>query len=319
MERLAETILQSTGFDSNCCLLKSFGVIAAIWMTLNSVYKTWAAIKLHFLSRFLPLAEDLTQYPGWTLITGATDGIGLEYARQLARKGKKLIIVGRNAEKLKRAEAELKNEHNAPEVKCLQMDFSSDHLDAYDKMRAELEKLRIDILINNVGVAFSESKTYHKVDTELIWKQIQTNITSAIIMTRIVLPQMASRKKGVIVNLASMAARCPQGGRGIVYGQTKGFNLYFSQALAQEYSDLVVQTVCPGFVLTKMVKPFKKMDGFDQMAITTPVYVDSVIRQIGISEITAGHWWHAVQTLIINSLPQFVFDRTEKKINEQMG
>ena len=246
------------------------------------------------------------------MITGATDGIGLEYARQLAVRGKKLIIVGRNAEKLQRVEAELMEKYFAPQVKTLRMDFANDELDGYDKMRDEVQGLQVDILINNVGVGIDDTTVYHKVKPDLIWKQIHTNMTSAVIMNRMFLSQMEKRKTGIVINIASMAGRLPQGAHGVVYGQTKCFLIYLSRAMAQEYPNLIIQTVCPGIVLTKMVKPFERMEGFQTMAVSAPIYVDSVIRQIGVCGLTAGHWWHALQQAIVGSFPEPMFHKYMK-------
>ena len=175
------------------------------------------------------------------LITGASGGIGEEFAKLFAWRGCDLVLMSRNGEKLERLAGSL------PSVKVERLAVDLSTADAPGKVGSFLEskKLAIDILVNNAGFgtfgAFAESD----VDAELA--QIQLNVSTLTHLTRLVLPGMISRKRGRILNVASTAAFQP-GPFMAVYYATKAYVLSFSEALANELkgTGVTVTCLCPG-------------------------------------------------------------------------
>lgn len=205
------------------------------------------------------------------LITGASGGIGRDFARIHAARGGDLVIVARREEALRDLKAELEEKH-AVRVLCIAADLTD--VDApqqvYDQVRrAELE---IDILINNAG--FGGHGKFHQREWEQDKSMIQLNVTALCALTHHVLQDMVARNRGRILNVASMAAFLP-GPLQAVYYATKSFVVSFSQAIAEELSDknITVTALCPGAVETGFGSRANVQDveGFRSMASSMDV------------------------------------------------
>lgn len=179
-----------------------------------------------------------------TLITGASGGIGEAFARQLAKDGHHLLLVARSADKLKALSEQLSQQYNIT-AHYLAIDLAksgSDQLVA----NAVLEKdLQVDWLINNAGIGGGGDFLEYSPDD--YFNMMHLNMDAMIALTHRFLPAMRARKTGTIINVGSMA-----GFNGIpymnVYAATKGFVMYFTQALWEENRLYNIQTMllCPG-------------------------------------------------------------------------
>ena len=94
----------------------------------------------------------------------------------------------------------------------------------------------IGILVNNVGVAYDKLKHFHEDSEESMWNMINVNIGSMTMMTKMILPKMETKKKGAIINIASIAAIGPQPFMAM-YSATKAYVDFLSRGLAYEYND----------------------------------------------------------------------------------
>lgn len=180
------------------------------------------------------------------------------------------------------------------------MDFTQGP-EIYEKIDKNLQGLEIGVLVNNVGMSYSNPEyflTLPEAD-KTIDNLLNCNIKSVIGMTRIVLPQMVERSRGVIINMSSMAAKIPNPLLS-VYSGTKAFVDKFSDDLQTEYrrNNIIVQSVLPGFVATNMSKIKKPT----WMSPSPDRYVRSTIRTVGISGQTTGYYPHAIMKLVIDSL-----------------
>jgi short-subunit dehydrogenase len=181
------------------------------------------------------------------LITGASSGIGKEFARYLAELGYDLIIAARRTDKLN----ELKNELKTVSVRVVSVDLSNeqDAYDLYEHLRADGEQ--VDFLINNAG--FGVYGHFTEVDLEREIKLIHTNISSLHILTKLYLREMTQRCSGVILNVGSMAGFCA-GPTFASYYASKNYVVRLTQAIHEELrrkkSPVKVSTLCPGPVNT---------------------------------------------------------------------
>ena len=180
------------------------------------------------------------------LITGASSGIGTEFARAFSKKGCKLILVARRADRLHALAAEL-----GTPCEVLPADLSEEK----EVLRiAELTKdQKVDILINCAGFGLLGAETAVDLAEEL--NMIDVNIRAVHILTKIFLEQMIARNNGAILNVASSAGLLPAGPYLNTYYATKAYVASFTQGLAAELEDMrrnvYVAALCPGPVNTE--------------------------------------------------------------------
>ncbi|MDG9722379.1 MULTISPECIES: SDR family NAD(P)-dependent oxidoreductase [unclassified Streptomyces] len=180
------------------------------------------------------------------LITGSTAGIGAAFARRLAADGHDLVLVARDTERLRDQATELHDRHGI-EAKVLTADLSTDA--GIEAVAARLGERRspVDLLINNAGfgnkgrfldVSMADELTMLKVHCEAVLR-----LTSAAAET------MRERKRGGVVNVASVAAFVPRG----TYGASKAWVVQFTQGVAKDLagSGVRMMALCPGFVRTE--------------------------------------------------------------------
>jgi len=181
----------------------------------------------------------------WALITGATSGIGYEIAKMLAGKGINLIIVSRNTKRMNEIVSEFTNVKVLTHTVDLSQNGSAAQL--FDKINQQ--SLVVDILINNSG--FGLLGEFYQNDVNRIEEMIQLNVMSLTILTKLFSDQMAKRKNGYIMNIASTAAfqAIPYFG---VYSASKSFVRNFTLSLYDELkaSNIFITNVNPGSTKT---------------------------------------------------------------------
>ncbi|XP_043981219.1 very-long-chain 3-oxoacyl-CoA reductase-A [Gambusia affinis] len=226
----------------------------------------------------------------WAVVTGATDGIGKSYAEELARRGFAMMLISRSQEKLDDVARSLEEQFKV-ETRTIAVDFG--RLDIYSKIEEGLANLEIGVLVNNVGVSYPYPEYYlHIPDLEkFITNTINVNITSVCQMTRLVLPKMVERSKGIILNISSASGMYPVPLL-TVYSATKAFVDFFSRGLHEEYrrQGIIIQSVLPFFVATKMTRIRKPT--LDKP--TPERYVAAELNTVGLQSQTNGYFPHAV-------------------------
>lgn len=178
------------------------------------------------------------------LITGASNGIGLELAKVHASKGGDLVLVARNKSKLDELKNELES-HYKVSVYTIGKDLSAYNSaqEVYDETTKQ--NIQIDYLINNAG--FGDFGMFVETDWNKELQMINLNITTLTQFTKLYLQDMVRRKSGKIMNVASTAA-FQSGPTMAVYYATKAYVLSFSEAVDNEVSDkgVTITTLCPG-------------------------------------------------------------------------
>ena len=182
------------------------------------------------------------------LITGATSGIGAEYARRLAADGYNLIITGRREAKIKAFADELSQSYSSNvEVIIIEL---SDSLQV-DEFIEKIKNRDIRLLINNAG--FGTTKFFSYEPFELYEKMIRAHILAHMKIVYAILPEMISKRAGTIINVSSAGAFLPSP-KTAVYSGTKAFLVAFTESLHMELegTGIHVQVVCPGLTKTDM-------------------------------------------------------------------
>lgn len=178
------------------------------------------------------------------LITGASSGIGLEFAHIFASKGVNLVLVARRKDMLDAFKLELAKKYG---VTIYNIGKDLTDLNAAQEVYDEIsnKKIHIDYLINNAG--FGDFGDFAKSGYDKQLQMINLNVTTLTLLTRLFLPEMIKVKYGKIMNVASTAAFQP-GPTMSVYFATKAYVLSFSEAIAHELrkTGVTVTVLCPG-------------------------------------------------------------------------
>ena len=181
------------------------------------------------------------------LITGASAGIGAEFARQLAAGGTNLILVARRKERLDALAAELSACHGVS-VEVLPADLAGP--EGIDSVKGRIASDQtLDLLINNAG--FGGAGVFAKSDVGYDLGMVHVQIDAAVSLSRAALEGMLARGQGAIINVASVAAFSPVSGP--MYGGVKAFLVKFSEGLDYELKDkgIRIQALCPGMTRTE--------------------------------------------------------------------
>ena len=196
------------------------------------------------------------------LVTGASAGLGVEFARQLSKRGHALVLAARRKERLESLARELGN------ARALPIDLSK--ANAAAKLMSDLEANgeTIDLLVNNAG--FGLVRPFAELDARRLRQMIDLNVGALMDLCRAAVPAMIERKTGGIINVASTAAFQP-GPKMAVYFATKAFVLSFSEALHEELKPygIKVSCLCPGPTHTEFgeVAGFGGNAAFDHVAM----------------------------------------------------
>jgi short-subunit dehydrogenase len=184
------------------------------------------------------------------LITGASAGIGAEFARIFATKGHDLVLVARRQEKLEALADELRA--RGVGVTVIARDLASPGAAATLVETCASLGLDVDILINNAGVAYGGA--FRKMDVAAVTALVQLNVVALAELTARLLPSMLARGAGRILNVSSLSAFQPVPSMAL-YAASKAFVLSFSEALSEELkgTGVTVTALCPGLTDTDMV------------------------------------------------------------------
>jgi short-subunit dehydrogenase len=182
--------------------------------------------------------------PRWALVTGASTGIGAEFARELARRGWHLVLTARSENRLQELAAELAGAHQV-EVRVIPGDLALSGAPAELEAATEGAGVPVDLLVNNAGFGHLGPLAEH--DDAHLRGMIAVNVGALSELTRRFGARMGARGRGYILNVASTAAFQP-GPLMAVYYATKAYVLSFSEAARNEFAPLGVSvtTLCPG-------------------------------------------------------------------------
>jgi short-subunit dehydrogenase len=212
---------------------------------------TWKLIAPEVLQHSAPVFVAGAGEGATALITGASAGIGEAFARRLAREGYNLVLVARREHKLTLLAEDLKARHGVT-THVVTADLA-DPNDA-ERLASTVTDLSeagtLDLLINNAG--FGTTRPFVEVPLQQQLDMIQLHATSSLQLTHAALPGMLHRRRGGIINVASVAGWYPLPGN-VNYSATKRYLITFSQALQTELdgAGVFVQALCPGLTYSE--------------------------------------------------------------------
>ncbi|KAL0933437.1 3-ketoacyl-reductase [Colletotrichum truncatum] len=195
--------------------------------------------------------------PGtWAVVTGASDGLGKEYAYQLASKGFNLVLVSRTQSKLEALAHEIEAKFSGKIlVKVLAMDYTRDDNADYDRLAQTIDGLDVGILINNVGQSHSIPVPFLLTARDELQNIVTVNCLGTLKTTQVVAPIMQKRKSGLILTMGSFAGWIPSPYLA-TYSGSKAFLQHWSTSLAAELKSdgIDVQLVVSYLITTAMSK-----------------------------------------------------------------
>jgi len=241
----------------------------------------------------------------YALITGASSGIGAEFARQYASRGVPLILTARRAERLHALAAEL--------ISQVDVQVIADDLEdaaAPARLHAEIQRrgLSVRILVNNAG--YGVPGRYLTRDWSVHARFVQLMVTSLSELTWRVLPDLIDSGSGRIINVASFAALVPGADGQTLYAPAKAWLLAMSQSLSLEYAEKGVHVcaLCPGFTWSEFHDVTGTREQMSRLPRWAWLTVDEVVRY-GIEAVERGQvlaipgWRYRLAYRVVRHLP----------------
>ncbi len=208
------------------------------------------------------------------LVTGASAGLGAEFARQLGAEKMDLVLVARRVDRLEQLKSEIEKAHG---VRCRIIATDASRLEAPAEIFRETESagLAIDWLVNNAG--FGTNGRFSELPLEREIEEIRLNVATLVALSRLYLPGMVARKRGRIINLGSVGSFIPTPYMA-TYTATKAFVLSFSEALATEVegTGVSVLALCPGATKTEFQEVAGVTENVPEFSYMT---AEEVVRQ----------------------------------------
>ncbi|KAF7307155.1 Very-long-chain 3-oxoacyl-CoA reductase [Mycena indigotica] len=286
---------------SSLVALGSFGAARLAYQTLSVFLQT-------FILSGTSLRKFGAKKGAWAVVTGASDGIGKEFATQLAGRGFNVLLVARNAAVLSTVGQEIESKYPGTQTAIHTIDFAKADEAAYEAFARQVAALDVGVLVNNVGK--SHAYPAYLVDTPLDEMRdiVQINVNATLRVTYSVLPGMIKQKRGLILNIGSFAGSVPSPMLA-TYSGTKAFLSTFTSALAEEVRQhkIVVEHVNTHFVVSKL----SKIRHSSLLVPTPKSYVRSVLTKIGLAcgaaysgrpETSTPYWSHALLDWLINAV-----------------
>lgn len=234
----------------------------------------------------------------WAVITGASDGIGKEYALQLAAKGFNIVLVSRTKSKLESLASDIESKYGSVQTKILAMDFAQNRDSDFDALRSLVSGVEVAILVNNVGLSHEMPVPFIQTPQKEMNDIITINCTGTLRVTQIVAPGMVERKRGLILTMASFGGILPTPLLA-TYSGSKAFLQQWSTALGSELKPHGVHVqLVQSYLVTSAMSKIKRASA----TIPTPrAFVKAALSKIGrsggaqgIAYTSTPYWAHGI-------------------------
>jgi 17beta-estradiol 17-dehydrogenase / very-long-chain 3-oxoacyl-CoA reductase len=303
--------------------IKPLAAVGGLWASYQ-LYRLANFTWYHFLRPYnlQKYKEGVIGSP-WALVTGASDGIGVGFAEELASQGFNVILHGRNAEKLQKVSETLHAQWPGRKFKILVLDAIKDAGDS-EKIQAalaEFKDLELKVLINNVGGIAGDRPTFRQFseqDPSLINGWIDINLRFPTQFTRQLLPTLIENQPALIVNISSGAANVPSPFIA-VYSGSKAFNVSWSRSLAVELQDGGHDVDCHAIIVGPTSTPRMEKSGIKasmmqpnsrQLARASLGYAGTGVRDV------AAYWGHDYLMTMFSYLPGWYAEKFVRDLSK---
>jgi len=216
----------------------------------------------------------------WALVTGASSGLGVDFARELAGRGANVVLVARREKPMKELAAALENAHGVS-TRVVAMDLAKPDAPPALADRLRSEGIEVDVLVNNAG--FGVYGPFLEIPWERERQMLEIDVVALVHMTKVFSIDMAKRGRGWILQVASIGAFQPTPTYA-TYSAAKSFVLSFGEAIAHELRPRGVRvcTVCPGVTATEFLAVAGQEATLYQrlMMMQSPAVVRSAVRAL---------------------------------------
>jgi 17beta-estradiol 17-dehydrogenase / very-long-chain 3-oxoacyl-CoA reductase len=211
-------------------------------------------------------------------VTGASDGIGKEYALQLAQAGFNIVLVSRTESKLTALASEIETKNSSVRTKTLAMDFADNSDTDYQELEQLIGGLDISVLVNNVGKSHSIPVPFVQTPDEELEDIVTINCLGTLRVTKLVAPGMMQRKRGLILNMGSFGGLLPTPLLA-TYSGSKAFLQQWSTALGAELEPHGIQVeLVQSYLVTSSMSKIRRASA----TIPNPRnFVKAVLSKIG--------------------------------------
>ena len=256
----------------------------------------------------------------WALVTGASDGLGLEFATQLTRQDFNLVLASRTASKLDTLARSLEAARPGLQTRTLAIDFSRATPQDYGRLEALVAGLDVAVLVNNVGRSHDMPVPFAQTPAEEVAAIVEINCAATLRVTALVLPGMLERRRGLVLTMGSFA--------GLVstpllatYGGSKAFLQHWSGALAAEVAPYgVTVELVQSYLITSAMSKIRRPSA---MIPTARAFVRAVLGKVGRSGGAQGYantstpyWSHGIMQWFLGTFTGFTgsFVRARNKV-----
>lgn len=245
--------------------------------------------------------------PGsWAVVTGASDGLGKEFALQLARAKFNIVLVSRTERKLVTLAEEISEQFPNIETKILAMDFSRNADEDYKALSSLVSELDVSILVNNVGQSHSIPVPFAQTPASEMADIITINCTGTLRVTQVVVPGMIQRRRGLVLTMGSFGGLLPTPLLA-TYSGSKAFLQQWSTALGAELAPHGIEVeLVQAYLITSAMSKIRRASA----AIPTPrAFVRSVLSKIGrhggsstFAYSSSPYWSHGLMAWFLTSV-----------------
>ena len=282
------------------------GVIAAGLMLID-----WSCEGYYYL-RALCARKNLEKYGkgSWALVTGSTDGIGLGFAKTLAKNGFNLVLISRNPEKVHKVAEELKL--YGIEVCEIAKDLSKspeNPFELYNEIDEITKYLDVSIVVNNVGAGGTGH--FHELSTQEVLTQNALNLWPVVYLSKIFIRRMMNRNKpSAVINICSTGSIVPVSGL-TIYCAGKSFTHLFTLDINEEVryfvseeklQEIDILSLQPSFVDTPMTANFERKP----LVISPETCAENALRVLGKVNYSSCHWKHLIYATAYRNIPWYI-------------
>lgn len=245
--------------------------------------------------------------PGsWAVVTGASDGLGKEFALQLARAKFNIVLVSRTESKLVTLAEEITKQFPDVETKILAMDFSRNADEDYKALGSLVSELDVSVLVNNVGQSHSIPVPFAQTPASEMADIITINCTGTLRVTQLLVPGMIQRRRGLILTMGSFGGLLPTPLLA-TYSGSKAFLQQWSTALGAELAPHGIEVeLVQAYLITSAMSKIRRASA----AIPTPrAFVRAVLSKIGrhggsstYAYSSSPYWSHGLMAWFLTSV-----------------